>query len=74
MASLLAAAIFFVGIHFVISGSALRGKIVASIDEGHPDQTPGRLGSSSYLSWRRSHAILKGNPSSSRPFGARSMK
>ena len=34
MASLLAAAIFFVGIHFLISGSALRGKIVASIGEG----------------------------------------
>ena len=34
MASLLAAAIFFVGIHFVISGSPHRGKIVASIGEG----------------------------------------
>ena len=34
MASLLAAAIFFVGIHFVISGSPLRGKIVASLGDG----------------------------------------
>jgi len=34
MGSLLAAAIFFVGIHFVISGSALRGKIIALIGEG----------------------------------------
>ena len=34
MASLLAAAVFFVGIHPVISGSALRGKIVGSIGEG----------------------------------------
>src|SRR5262245_51758515 len=34
MASLLAAAIFFVGIHFAISGSPLRGKIVALIGEG----------------------------------------
>src|SRR5262250_1174311 len=34
MASLLAAAIFFVGIHPVISGSPLRGKIVALIGEG----------------------------------------
>lgn len=34
MVSLLGAAIFFVGIHFVISGSPLRGKIVASIGEG----------------------------------------
>jgi uncharacterized membrane protein len=34
MASLLAAAIFFVGIHPVISGSRLRDKIVALIGEG----------------------------------------
>ena len=34
MASLLAAALFFVGIHFVISGTALRGKIVGLIGEG----------------------------------------
>ena len=34
MPSLLAAAIYFVAIHFVISGSPLRGKIVASIGEG----------------------------------------
>ena len=34
MASLLAAAIFFVRIHFVISGSPLRGKIVASLGDG----------------------------------------
>ena len=34
MSSLLAVAIFFVGIHFVISGSALRGKIGALIGEG----------------------------------------
>jgi uncharacterized membrane protein len=34
MASLLAAAIFFVGIHFVISGSPLRGTIVASLGDG----------------------------------------
>jgi uncharacterized membrane protein len=34
MASLFAAAIFFVGIHPVISGSPLRGKIVALIGEG----------------------------------------
>jgi uncharacterized membrane protein len=34
MASLLAAAIFFVGIHFVISGSSLRGKMIAVIGEG----------------------------------------
>jgi len=34
MASLLAAAIFFVAIHFVISDSPLRGKIVALIGEG----------------------------------------
>jgi uncharacterized membrane protein len=34
MASLVAAAIFFVGIHPVVSGSRLRGKIVALIGEG----------------------------------------
>ena len=34
IASLIAAAIFFVGIHFVISGSSLRGKIIAVIGEG----------------------------------------
>ena len=34
MASLFAAALFFVGIHFAISGSALRGKIVTLIGEG----------------------------------------
>lgn len=34
MASLLSAAIFFVAIHFVISGSPLRGKMVALIGEG----------------------------------------
>src|SRR5262249_2641917 len=34
MVSLFAAAIFFVGIHPVISGSPLRGKIVALIGEG----------------------------------------
>jgi uncharacterized membrane protein len=34
MSSLVAAAIFFVGIHFFISGTALRGKIVAVIGEG----------------------------------------
>src|SRR5918996_1366158 len=34
MASLLAAAIFFVGIHFLISGSSLRGKMIAVIGEG----------------------------------------
>ena len=34
MASLLGAAIFFIGIHFVISGSSLRGKIVVLIGEG----------------------------------------
>ena len=34
MASLLGAAIFFVGIHFVISGSPLRGTIVASLGDG----------------------------------------
>jgi uncharacterized membrane protein len=34
MASLFAAAIFFVGIHPVISGSALRGKIIGLIGEG----------------------------------------
>jgi|SRR6516165_1238709 uncharacterized membrane protein len=34
MRSLFAAAIFFVGIHFVISGSPIRGKIVAKIGEG----------------------------------------
>jgi hypothetical protein len=34
MASLLAAAIFFVGIHFFISGSPVRGKIVALIGKG----------------------------------------
>jgi uncharacterized membrane protein len=34
MASLLAAAIFFIAIHFVISGTALRGKIIAVIGEG----------------------------------------
>ena len=33
MASLLAAAIFFVGIHFLISGSSLRGKMIAVIGE-----------------------------------------
>jgi uncharacterized membrane protein len=34
MSSLVAAAIFFVSIHFFISGTALRGKIVAVIGEG----------------------------------------
>src|SRR5215469_9550411 len=34
MTSLVAAAIFFVGIHFLISGSVLRDKIVAAIGEG----------------------------------------
>jgi uncharacterized membrane protein len=34
MASLFAAAIFFVAIHFFISGGALRGKIVAAIGKG----------------------------------------
>jgi len=34
MASLIAAAIFFVGIHFLVSGSVLRDKIVFSIGEG----------------------------------------
>jgi uncharacterized membrane protein len=34
MAALLAAALFFVAIHFVVSGSPLRGKIVALIGEG----------------------------------------
>src|SRR5215472_2237694 len=34
MPSLLAAAIYFVAIHFVISGSPLRGKIVALMGEG----------------------------------------
>lgn len=34
MSSLLAAAIFFLGIHFFISGTALRGKIVGLIGEG----------------------------------------
>jgi uncharacterized membrane protein len=34
MSSLVAAAIFFVGIHFFISGTALRGKIVGMIGEG----------------------------------------
>jgi uncharacterized membrane protein len=34
MAALVAAALFFVAIHFVISGSPLRGKIVALIGEG----------------------------------------
>ena len=33
MASLFAAALFFDGIHFLISGTALRGKIVGSIGE-----------------------------------------
>ncbi len=34
MSSLLAATIFFLGIHFFISGTALRGKIVGLIGEG----------------------------------------
>ena len=34
MVSIVAAAIFFVGIHFLISGSVLRDKIVSSIGEG----------------------------------------
>ena len=33
MASLVAAALFFLGIHFLISGTALRGKIVGLIGE-----------------------------------------
>jgi len=34
VSSLLAATIFFLGIHFFISGTALRGKIVGLIGEG----------------------------------------
>jgi len=34
MFSLFAAGLFFLGIHFFISGTALRGKIVALIGEG----------------------------------------
>lgn len=34
MVSLIAAAVFFDGIHFFISGTALRGKIVGIIREG----------------------------------------
>ena len=50
MASLFAAALFFDGIHFLISGTALRGKIVGLIGE-RPFQGPFSLMSVIGIVW-----------------------
>jgi uncharacterized membrane protein len=73
MGSLLAAAIFFVGMHFVISGSALRGKIVAIIGEG-PFRGLFSLLSVTGIVWlsraygRAEYVQLWGKPYALRPF------
>ena len=68
MASLLAAALFFVGIHFVISGTALRGKIVGLIGEG-PFRGVFSLMSLIGIVWlSRAYGQLWGRPYTLRPF------
>lgn len=73
MASLVAAAIFFVGIHFVISGTVLRNKIVSSIGEG-PFRGVFSLLSLIGIIWliraygRAQYVHLWGEPYSFRPF------
>lgn len=73
MTSLIAAAIFFVGIHFLISGSVLRDKIVSSIGEG-PFRGLFSLLSLIAIIWlirayaRAEYVQLWGEPYSFRPF------
>jgi uncharacterized membrane protein len=73
LASLVAAAIFFVGIHFFVSGSVLRDKFVASIGEG-PFRGVFSLLSLIGIIWliraygRAQYIQLWGEPYSFRPF------